>query len=92
MIALQVKVTAHNFKVLLSQHKPMEAHWRTMQREARAQVKERARPATPCKAHRQATHAAVKEMWAKLYATKAKYDKGRVKEIRWGHQTTETAM
>ena len=68
MITHQAKVTSHNLRILLAQHKPMEAHFRTMRREARQQAKDRRLPSTPRKAHSRAVQAAVKEMRAKLYA------------------------
>ena len=68
MITHQAKVTQHNLKILMSQHKPMETHFRTMRREARQQAKDRALPETPRKAHRRAVQAAVKAMRERLYA------------------------
>ena len=67
LIAHQVKVTNHNFTVLLRQHKPMKTHLRTMRREARSQAKDRRLPETPRKAHSRAVQAAVREMRLKLY-------------------------
>ena len=68
MIMHQVKVTQHNFKILLRQHKPIKTHFRTMRRDARNQAKERNEPETPRKAHSRAVQAAVKAMREKLYA------------------------
>jgi len=56
LIAHQVRVTKHNFKILLSRHKPMAAHLRTMRYEVRNQAKERRQPETPRKAHRMEIH------------------------------------
>ena len=70
MIAHQVWVTKHNLSILLSQHKPMQSHIRTMRREARAQAKERQQPNIPRKAHSRAVQAAVKAMRDKLNAKK----------------------
>mmetsp|Transcript_412 Transcript_412/g.615 ORF Transcript_412/g.615 Transcript_412/m.615 type:complete len:183 (+) Transcript_412:316-864(+) len=50
LIAHQVRVTQHNFKILLSRHKTMDVHLRTMRYEARNQAKERRQPETPRKA------------------------------------------
>lgn len=86
LIAHQAKVTQYNLTRLMRQHKPMEAHLRTMRREARSQAKERHAPATPRKAHRRTVQAAVRAMREKLYAPKdhrhrkrgtAKQSKGR---------------
>jgi len=70
MITHQVKVTSHNLRILLSQHKPIESHFRTMRREARQQAKDRRLPISPRKAHSRAVQDAVKIMRAKLYAPK----------------------
>ena len=67
LIDHQARVTSHNRKLLISQHKPLHSHLRTMRKEARNQAKERHLPATPRKAHRRAVQAAVKEMRDKLY-------------------------
>ena len=64
LISHQVKVTQHNFKVLLRQHKPMQDHLRHMRRETSRQAKERNLPATPRKEHSRAVQAAVCEMKA----------------------------
>lgn len=40
MISHQIKVTKHNYDLLLRQHKPMASHLRTMHREAYNQAKE----------------------------------------------------
>ena len=63
LIAHQVKVTQHNFKLLLRQHKPIETHFDTMKREARQQEKDHAKPETPRKAHRRAVQAAVRKRY-----------------------------
>ena len=68
LIAHQAKVTSHNLRVLLQQHKPMPSHLRTMRREARNQAKDRRLPSTPRKAHSRAVQAAVKLMRQRLYA------------------------
>lgn len=68
LIRHQEKVTKHNFKILLSQHRPMATHFRTMRKEARQQAKDRALPVTPRKAHRREVQAANKWMREKLYA------------------------
>mmetsp|Transcript_1987 Transcript_1987/g.3068 ORF Transcript_1987/g.3068 Transcript_1987/m.3068 type:complete len:602 (-) Transcript_1987:27-1832(-) len=72
LISHQVKVTHHNFRCLIRQHKPMKTHLRTMRCEARSQAKERQLPETPRKAHRRAVQAAVKEMRDKLYMKKSR--------------------
>jgi len=68
MITHQAKVTSHNLRILMTQHKPMASHFRTMRKEARQQAKDRRLPSTPKKAHSRAVQAAVKSMRAKLYA------------------------
>jgi hypothetical protein len=68
LIRHQEKVTKHNFKILLSQHRPMATHFRTMRKEARQQAKDRALPVTPRKAHRREVQAANQRMREKLYA------------------------
>ena len=70
MIAHQVKVTAHTFKLLLRQHHSMETHLRTMHREARNKAKERSQPETPRKGHRRTVQAANKAIREKLYSSK----------------------
>mmetsp|Transcript_13731 Transcript_13731/g.19685 ORF Transcript_13731/g.19685 Transcript_13731/m.19685 type:complete len:438 (-) Transcript_13731:60-1373(-) len=75
MISHQIKVTQHNLKMLLCQHKPMPTHFHTMRREARQQAKDRLLPTTPRKAHRREVQAANKAMRLKLYAPKPKQDK-----------------
>jgi len=70
LIRHQEKVIKHNFKILLSQHRPMATHFRTMRKEARQQAKDRALPVTPRKAHRREVQAANKRMREKLYAPK----------------------
>lgn len=66
MITHQAKVTSHNLQILLSQHKPMESHLRTMRRVARQQAKDRRLPMSPRKAHSRAVQAAVKSMRERL--------------------------
>ena len=68
MIAHQIKITRHNYAILLRQHKPMESHLRTMRKEARSQAKEHMQSASPRKVHSRAVQAAVKAMREKLYA------------------------
>ena len=70
LIQHRVKTTAHNLKLLLSQHKPMQAHLRTMRRKARQQAKDRNLPNTPRKAHSRAVQEAVRAMKTKLYSSK----------------------
>ena len=72
LINHQIKVTAHNFKVLLRQHKPMDMHLTTMSKIVRRQARARSKPITPRKAHSRAVQAAVKAIKAKLYAPRAK--------------------
>mmetsp|Transcript_750 Transcript_750/g.1138 ORF Transcript_750/g.1138 Transcript_750/m.1138 type:complete len:199 (+) Transcript_750:2038-2634(+) len=86
LIDHQVKVTQHNLKILLGQHKPMAVHFHTMRREARQQKKDQQLPATPTKAHSRAVQAAVREMRAKLYAPKVKHPKPQRKSR--GKKTT----
>ena len=76
LIAHQMKVTHHNFQCLLSQHKSMHAHLRTMRREASSQAKERALPATPTKQRSREIQRQVREMREKLYAMKPKTKRG----------------
>ena len=72
MIAHQVKVTQHNLKILLRQHKPIATHFRTMRKEARQQAKDCLLPDTPRKAHRRGVQAANTAMRLKLYASQTK--------------------
>mmetsp|Transcript_21231 Transcript_21231/g.30368 ORF Transcript_21231/g.30368 Transcript_21231/m.30368 type:complete len:442 (-) Transcript_21231:62-1387(-) len=70
-IAHQVKVTQHNWSVLLSQHHSIKSHLRTMRREARHQAKERMKPTTHSNARSRAIQAEVKAMRDKIYSKKA---------------------
>jgi len=81
MVAHQIRVTQHNFTMLLRQHKPMQSHLRTMRREARAQAKDQRQPDTPRKAHGRAVQAAVKEMRDKLYAKKREKGQRSLKQL-----------
>ena len=81
MIAHQVKVTAHNFQLLLNQHQTIPSHLRTMRREARNQAKERTQPATPRKAHRRAVQAANIAMREKLYSKRSDSNNPRLRAI-----------
>jgi len=66
-IAHQVKVTQHNWSVLLRHHLPITSHFRTMRRVARAQAKERLNPTTPSNAYSRQVQAANKMMREQLY-------------------------
>mmetsp|Transcript_13495 Transcript_13495/g.19359 ORF Transcript_13495/g.19359 Transcript_13495/m.19359 type:complete len:123 (+) Transcript_13495:1776-2144(+) len=76
LISHRVKVTKHNFQILLRQHKPMQSHLRTMRKEAREQARDRSLPTTPRKEHNRAVQEAVKAMKAKLYSSKRADHKG----------------
>ena len=69
-IAHQVKVTKHNWSVLLRQHLPISCHLRAMRRVARCQAKERLQPTSNSNSRSRAIQAEVKSMKAKLYAKK----------------------
>ena len=73
MVTHQAKVTSHNLRILMSQHKPMESHLRTMRRIARQQAKNRKYPVSP----RSAVQAAVKSMRDKLYASRTSKRRSR---------------
>jgi hypothetical protein len=80
LIAHQARVTQHNFKILLSQHKPMHTHLRTMRKEARNQMKERRLPETPRKARSRAIQLANAKMREKLYCKPAKITKHKTRK------------
>ena len=77
LIAHQTTVTAHNRKVLLRQHMPIQSHLRTMRLMARSQAKDQLHPLSPRKAHSRAVLLAVKLMKAKLYAPRGPNDAQR---------------
>ena len=77
LIKHQVKVTAHNARVLLKQHLPVTAHFRNMQKIARKQRYERRQPDTPRKAHSRRIQAANKQMRDRLYTKRIPVTKGR---------------
>ena len=92
LIAHQIKVTNHNFRCLLRQHKPMKAHLLTMRLEARNQAKERNLPETPRKKHSRDVHRHVREMKEKLYAAKRPAARGpNSKHKRRRHSVTNGA-
>jgi hypothetical protein len=70
LVQHQIKVTKHNFTVLLKQHVPIPNHFKNMQKSARRQRYARRQPLTPRKAHSRAVQAAVKIMRDRLYASK----------------------
>ena len=75
MVMHQAKVTQHNLKILLTKHKPMQSHFRTMRRIARQQVRERNELETPRKA--------VKDMREKLYAKRASTKTTTQRQPQW---------
>mmetsp|Transcript_10007 Transcript_10007/g.14428 ORF Transcript_10007/g.14428 Transcript_10007/m.14428 type:complete len:175 (-) Transcript_10007:695-1219(-) len=100
LINHQIKVTAHNFKVLLRQHKPMGMHITTMSKIVRRQARERSKPITSKRAHSRAVQAAVKAMKAKLYAprdkntgkkTRRRSDYGKSRKKKGRKPSTKTA-
>lgn len=88
LIAHQTRVMQHNFKILLSKHKPMHKHLRTMRREARHQAKDRNLPKTPRKARSRAIQAVNAKMRDKIYNKLPTNTKHKMKTKRPHHRTS----